>query len=76
MTSTNAVSKHVATGDGVQLHYLEAGSGPTLVLVHGWSQSAEQFRHQIDGLSDRYHIVAFDQRGHGESEKPDHGYKI
>jgi len=76
MTSTNAVFKHVATGDGVQLHYLEAGSGPTLVLVHGWSQSAEQFRHQIDGLSDRYHIVAFDQRGHGESEKPDHGYKI
>lgn len=76
MAGSNAVSKQVATSDGVQLHYLEAGSGPTLVLVHGWSQSAEQFKHQIDGLSDRYHIVAIDQRGHGESDKPDHGYKI
>jgi non-heme chloroperoxidase len=76
MPSPNAVSKHVTTGDGVKLHYLEAGSGPTLVLVHGWSQSAEQFAFQIDGLSDRYHVIALDQRGHGESEKPNHGLKI
>jgi non-heme chloroperoxidase len=76
MPSPNAVSKHVTTSDGVKLHYLEAGSGPTLVLVHGWSQSAEQFAFQIDGLSDRYHVIAIDQRGHGESEKPNHGLKI
>lgn len=76
MPGSSAVSKHVTTRDGVKLHYLEAGSGPTVVLVHGWSQSAEQFRHQIEGLSDRYHVVALDQRGHGESDKPDTGYKI
>ena len=76
MPTPNAASRHVSTSDGVQLHLYEAGSGPTLLLVHGWSQSAEQFAHQIDGLSDRYRVIALDQRGHGESEKPEHGYKI
>ncbi len=76
MPDVAAVSKHVSTSDGVELHYLEAGSGPTLVLVHGWSQSAEQYVHQINAFSDRYHVIALDLRGHGESAKPDHGYKI
>jgi non-heme chloroperoxidase len=64
------------TSDGVQLHYLEAGSGRPLVMVPGWSQSAAQFKHQIAGLSDRYHVFAVDMRGHGESAKPNHGYHI
>lgn len=76
MSTGSAVSKHVMTSDGVQLHYLEAGSGRPIVLIHGWSQSAEQFKHQIGALSERYHVIALDQRGHGESQKPDHGYKI
>lgn len=76
MPEVAAESKYVTTSDGVELHYLEAGSGPTLVLVHGWSQSAEQYAHQINALSDRYRVIALDLRGHGESAKPDHGYKI
>lgn len=76
MTNPGAVSKHVTTNDGVRLHYLEAGSGKTLVLVHGWSQSAEQFRYQIDALSQNYRVIALDQRGHGESDKPEYGYSI
>jgi len=71
-----AVSKHVSTSDGVRLHYLEAGSGKTLLMIPGWSQTAEQFKHQIDGLSDRFRVIALDMRGHGESEKPGFGYKI
>jgi pimeloyl-ACP methyl ester carboxylesterase len=66
----------VSTSDGVKLQYLEAGSGKTLVMIPGWSQTAEQFKHQLLGLSDRYRIIALDMRGHGESEKPDFGYKI
>lgn len=66
----------VSTSDGVKLQYLEAGSGKPLVMIPGWSQTAEQFKHQLLGLSDRYHLLALDMRGHGESEKPNFGYKI
>ena len=45
-------------------------------MVHGWSGAAEQFQPQIDALSDRNHCVALDMRGHGDSEKVQHGYKI
>src|SRR3979490_3514989 len=47
-------SKYFRTNDGVRLHYLEAGGGKPLVLVHGFSQTAEQFKFQIEGLADRY----------------------
>ncbi len=67
---------HVTTNDGVSLYYLEAGSGKPILMIPGWSQTAEQFKHQITGLSDRYRVIAVDMRGHGESDKPDFGYKI
>src|SRR5882762_3821756 len=69
-------SKYLRTNDGVRLHYLEAGAGKTIVLVHGISQTAEQFKFQIEGLADRYRVIALDLRGHGESEKPNFGLKI
>ena len=62
--------------DGVRLHYVEAGSGKPLVMIPGWSQTAAQFKHLIEGLSDKYHVIAIDMRGHGESAKPDYGYRI
>ena len=67
MTNTAGESRHFKTSDGVKLHYLEAGSGSALVLVPGWSQSAEQFKYQLEGLSDRYHCIAVDMRGHARS---------
>ena len=66
----------ITTNDGVRLALTEAGSGRPLVLVPGWSQTARQFAAQIDGLSDRYRVIAVDMRGHGQSAKPAHGYKI
>jgi non-heme chloroperoxidase len=66
----------VTTSDGVTLRYLEAGAGKPILMIPGWSQTAEQFRHQLTGLSDRYRVIAVDMRGHGESDKPAHGYKI
>jgi non-heme chloroperoxidase len=66
----------ITTSDGVTLRYLEAGSGAPLVMVPGWSQTATQFKHQLERLSDRYGVIALDMRGHGESDKPDHGYRI
>ena len=67
---------YFTTNDGVRIHYMEAGSGKVLVMIPGWSQTAAQFKHQLDGLSDRYRVIALDMRGHGESSKPDHGYRI
>ncbi len=64
------------TSDGVTLRYREAGSGPTVLMLHGWSQGAALFKHQLSGLSDRYRTIALDMRGHGQSDKPDHGYRI
>jgi non-heme chloroperoxidase len=68
--------KSVVVGDGVRLNVLEAGAGKPLVLVPGWSQTAEQFKFQLQGLADRYRVIAIDMRGHGESDKPDTGYRI
>lgn len=69
-------SKYFTTSDGVELHYLEAGSGPTLVFLPGWSQSAAQFHKQLDDLCDRFRCLALNYRGHGESAKPEHGYRL
>lgn len=70
------IEGQVTTSDGVTLRYLEEGSGAPLVMVHGWSQSAAQFKHQLEGLGDRYRVLAFDMRGHGDSDKPSHGYCV
>ncbi len=75
MTSTFS-SAHLTTSDGVRLRYMEAGSGKPLVLLHAWTLCAEVFKHQIAGLSDRYRVIAVDQRGHGDSSKPGFGFKI
>jgi pimeloyl-ACP methyl ester carboxylesterase len=64
------------TSDGVQLSYIRQGSGRPIVLIHGWSQCAEQFKHQIEPLSARYDVIAVDQRSHGESQKVPYGLRI
>ncbi|OIK24991.1 hypothetical protein VT52_023825 [Streptomyces malaysiense] len=69
-------SGFATTNDGVRLHYLEAGDGPDMLLVPGWSQTAAQWRYQIAEFARTHHVVAVDHRGHGESDKPDHGYRI
>ena len=75
--STPTISQKAVTVDGnVKLNYLEAGSGKTIVLVPGWSQTAEQFKFQLEGLAATYRVIAFDMRGHGDSDKPSRGYRI
>ena len=44
-------SNYFTLRDGVRLHYLEAGSGKPLVMIHGWSQSAAEFKKNIAELS-------------------------
>ena len=52
------------TGDGVQVHHLEAGSGPAVVLLPGWSLTAQTFSAQLAELSLSRRVVAVDHRGH------------
>jgi len=68
-------SGHFRTSDGVELHFLKAGSGPTLVLVPGWTMPAEVWQHQLRYFSSTYRVVALDPRGQGRSEKPTFGYQ-
>jgi microsomal epoxide hydrolase len=65
------------TSDGVRLHYLEAGppAAHTLVFVPGWTMPAWIFMPQIQSFSGRYHVVAFDPRGQGDSAAPAEGYE-
>ena len=67
-------SGHFLTSDGVKLHYLEAGAGPTLVFVPGWTMPAEIWVHQFRHFASTHRVVALDPRGQGRSEKPTHGY--
>jgi len=55
--------------DGVALHYTDEGSGPPIVLVHGWTFSGAVFRHNVPALAERHRVVTVDLRGHGRSGK-------
>jgi pimeloyl-ACP methyl ester carboxylesterase len=61
------------TVDGVKIFYREAGpkDGPAIVLLHGFPTSSHMFRNLIPALADRYHVVAPDYPGFGQSEAPD-----
>lgn len=60
----------VLTSDGAHLHTIERGSGPTIVLVHGWKASHRIWDRTITQLEHGFHVIAYDLRGMGESEKP------
>jgi len=57
--------------DGVKIYYEEQGSGPAVLLSHGYSASARMWQGQLEALSDCYHLIAFDMRGHDRSDSPD-----
>jgi pimeloyl-ACP methyl ester carboxylesterase len=57
--------------NGVRLHYVEAGRGPLVVLLHGFPEFWYSWRHQLPALAAAgYHAVAPDMRGYNLSEKP------
>jgi len=57
--------------NGIQIHYIEEGSGPLVLLLHGFPYTWFEWRHQIVALAQAgYRVVAPDIRGFGESGKP------
>lgn len=57
--------------DGVKIYYEIHGSGPPLLLTHGYSLTSEMWRGQIEALSKHHKLVLWDMRGHGQSDYPD-----
>jgi pimeloyl-ACP methyl ester carboxylesterase len=60
----------ITTGDGVGLAVEVAGSGPGLLLVHGFGGAKEDFADHVPTLARDYTVVVCDLRGHGASDKP------
>ena len=61
--------------NGIRLHIAEAGTGPLVLLLHGFPEFWWCWRHQLVALADAgYHVVAPDLRGYGASDKPPRGY--
>ncbi|MGH8930478.1 MAG: alpha/beta fold hydrolase [Egibacteraceae bacterium] len=64
----------MASVNGIRMHYVRAGSGPLVVLLHGWPQTWFMWRKLIPVIAARYTVVAPDLRGYGLSDKPPTGY--
>jgi pimeloyl-ACP methyl ester carboxylesterase len=56
--------------DGLRIAYQREGAGPPLVLLHGGPTDHREWRHQIEGLSDEFTVVAWDAPGCGQSSDP------
>jgi pimeloyl-ACP methyl ester carboxylesterase len=65
------------SANGIRLHAAEAGSGPLVLLLHGFPQFWWTWRAQLGSLADAgFHVVAPDLRGYGASDKPPRGYDL
>ncbi len=61
---------------GQKIQYVEAGTGPTVILLHGLGGSSQAWQFNIAALAEKYHVFAPDQIGFGKSDKPLVNYRI
>ncbi len=71
MTASFATSARNTTS---RLYAIERGRGPLAVCMHGITANAHVFEPLMERLADRFRVISVDQRGHGRSDKPEHGY--
>jgi pimeloyl-ACP methyl ester carboxylesterase len=58
--------------NGLRMHFVDEGSGPVVVLLHGFPEFSETWRHQIRALAAAgYRVIAPDQRGYGQTDRPE-----
>ena len=70
----NPIDSRLAEVNGTRLHYLIAGKGDPVLLLHGYAQTSHMWRPLIAELAKTHTVIAPDLRGFGESAKPDGGY--
>ncbi len=61
---------HFADVDGLRVHYQEAGTGPPLILVHGFTASTFAWKNVFARLTNRFRVIAVDLKGFGFTAKP------
>ncbi|MBD2100995.1 alpha/beta fold hydrolase [Leptolyngbya sp. FACHB-261] len=71
-----AIAENYALVYGTELHYLEAGEGPLVILLHGLVETAYQWHLVMEELSTHFYVIALDQIGFGYSTKPLLNYRI
>ena len=74
MTTSASHEHHTAVLNGIKQHWVQAGSGPAVLLLHGWPQTSYEWRKVMDLLSDDFTVIAPDIRGQGFTAKPASGY--
>ncbi len=68
------ITHHTVTVNDARLHYVLAGRGEPVVLLHGWPQTWYEWRQIVPALAAKYTVIAPDMRGLGDSAKPATGY--
>jgi pimeloyl-ACP methyl ester carboxylesterase len=69
----NAVESRTAEANGVKLHYLTAGHGPVVILLHGYAETSRMWKPLIPRLAEKFTVIAPDLPGIGDSEIPTDG---
>ena len=73
LAADETIVSRIAQVDGIKLHYLTAGRGPAVILLHGYTQTSRMWRPIIPLLADRFTVIAPDLPGIGDSDIPSDG---
>lgn len=68
------IDNRFAVADGLRMHYLVAGQGSPVILLHGYAQNSHMWRPLMKELAKTHLVIAPDLRGFGDTAKPDGGY--
>ena len=67
------IASKIVEVDGIKLHYLTAGHGPAVILLHGYTQTSRMWKPIIPLLAAKFTVIAPDLPGIGDSEVPANG---
>ena len=68
------LTHHTREVNDLKVHYVEAGEGLPVILLHGFPETWYAWRKQIPALAEKYRLIVPDLRGYGETAKPASGY--
>jgi pimeloyl-ACP methyl ester carboxylesterase len=67
---------YFATEDNCKLYFEEHGEGKAVVFIHGWSCNRHYFKKQLPTFRNRYKVLSYDLRGHGDSDRTEYGLTL